>query len=118
LRERFKTNRDKEDVDFIVPVMGTCPKAVEGAEKKPVFVRAGVRISGRRANNHDLVLGKKALTEWVFAIALMQWMIGSHSKTDNEMERITTKDGSIPINLAPDTVFVIAQDDNMWLSTK
>jgi hypothetical protein len=93
-------------------VTGTSPKTVEGAEKEPVFVRTGVRITGRRANNWDLILWRKTLTEYVFAIALMQWTSGSHGKTEKEMERITAKEGSIPITLAPDVVFVIAQDNN------
>jgi hypothetical protein len=117
-QRRAKGNRLENFVDFVVPMARAMAKTIEHSLKEPVFIGVGISITSWRMCNRNFFWGQDPLTEGVLAIALLKKAALFDGKADEEAEGITTEDRSKPIQLGPDTVFMISKHDNLRFSTE
>jgi len=58
---------------------------------KPIFLRVGLRVARRRAEDGKLFRWKNALTKGIFAITLLQSTTFFNYETDKKTKAISTK---------------------------
>ena len=118
-QRRGKTNRDKSNIDFVVPVpwTWTVTEAIECFKQEPVLLRIWFRIPRRRANNSSLLGREYTMIEGILTIALLKRTMFLHCKADKETTRVATKHQGKVIAFAPNPVFIIPQDNNtqFWI---
>ncbi len=92
----------------------TASKTIESFEEKPIFLRISFGIAMRRMNNCGFIRWEDAMTEWVFTITLTKRTSFLDYKAHEKMKQVSTKNGSMAIAFAPDSNFVIHEDNNAW----
>jgi hypothetical protein len=119
-QRRGKTNGKKNSIDFVVPVPRTATEAIKCFKEEPVFLVLGIsfRVPRRRTNNSSLLRRENPMTKGILTIALLKRTTFFHCKADQETKRVTMKDRGKAIALAPNSVFVIPQNNNARLSPK
>ncbi len=75
--------------------------------KQPVFVLLGVWVPDWWFDNSDFVRREDALTEVVFAVALLKCLVLLYGHADNKVHGVRSEDWGILILLGPISVLVI-----------
>jgi hypothetical protein len=97
---------------------GAAPKFIKRPFEEPIFIRGGVRIAARGANNSNLLGRKDALTECVFTITLTKGTTRRNHHACEETERILTEDRGKFVAFLPNTVFMVPKNNDARLGTK
>jgi hypothetical protein len=67
---RSEANRNKNGIDFVVPVLQTASKTIKSFEQEPIFMRVSFGITGRRENDGGFLGWEDAVTERILTITL------------------------------------------------
>jgi hypothetical protein len=118
LERRGKTDGKENFSYFLKPMLRAAAKAIKSLAKKPIFIRLSLGITQGRSNGGNLFRGQSALTKCVFAIALVEGAMLLDRHRNQKPKRVTTKNGSKVVTFAPDTIFVVAKDDNPRFGSK
>jgi len=117
-QRRGKTNGKRNSIDFVIPVPRTVTEAIKCFKEEPVFLGIGFRVPRRRTNDSSLLRRENPMTKGILTIALLKRTMFFYREADQETKRVATKDGGKAIALAPNSVFVIPQNNNARLSLK
>jgi hypothetical protein len=112
LERRGKTDGKENFVDFLIPMLRAAAKAIKSLEKKPIFIWLSLGITRGRPINGNLFQGQNALAKCVFTIALAEEGRLIDHQRNQKPKRVATKNRSKADAFAPDTVFVVAKDNN------
>jgi hypothetical protein len=96
----------------------TATEAIKCFKEEPVFLGISFRVPRRRTNDSSLLRRENPMTKGILTIALSERTAFFHREADQETKRVATKDGGKAIALAPNSVFVIPQNNNARLSPK
>jgi hypothetical protein len=117
-QRRGETDREKNSIDFVEPVPRTATEAIKCFKEEPVFLRISFRVPRRRTNDSSLVRRENPMTKCILTIPLSKRTTFFYREADQETKRVATKDGGKSIALAPNSVFMISQNDNARFSSK
>jgi hypothetical protein len=117
-QERGMTNGKENIVDFLVPMSRAVAKAIKGLEKKPIFNWLSLGITRGRSNNGNLFWGQNDLAKCMFAIASAEGAMLLNHHRNQKPKRVATKNRGKAVVFAPNTVFVVAKDNNPRFCTK
>jgi hypothetical protein len=117
-QRRGETDREKNSIDFVEPVPRTATEAIKCFKEEPVFLRISFRVPRRRTNDSSLVRRENPMTKCILTITLSKRTTFFYREADQETKRVATKDGGKSIALAPNSVFMISQNDNARFSSK
>jgi hypothetical protein len=59
---------------------------------EPIFVRVGVRVTRRRADNCDLFRRENTMANDILAVPLTKWALFFHGHADKKTKRLISKD--------------------------
>jgi hypothetical protein len=94
-RVGLEANAAEDGRDLIVPVAGTSAETIKWFSQEPIFVLGSVRVSNRRLDNSDFVVGENSLAEGILAVALFESASLFDREADHETQRVGAKDGGI-----------------------
>ena len=112
----LEAETDEDLADFVIPVLWATAQAIQRTFEQPKLIFLSVGISDRRFDDRDFIRGKDTLKEGVFAVSLFQCGTFLNSHTDKKAESIPTKDRGIFLGLGPDTIFMVAQNNDARFS--
>ncbi len=118
LKRRGKTNGKENFVDFLVPMLRAAAKAIYSPEKKPIFIWFSLWITQGRWNNGNLFQGQNTLKNVCFATTLANGVMLLDRYQNQNSKRVATKNRSKAVAFAPDTVLVVAKDNNLRFGSK
>jgi hypothetical protein len=118
LERRCKTNGNKNFVDFLVPMSRAVAKAIQSLEKKPIFIPLSLWITGGMLNDGNLFRGQNPLEKCIFAITLAKGAKLLDRHQNQKPKRVAMKNGSEAVAFSPDTVPVVAKDNNPRFGSK
>ena len=94
------------------------PKSIKHPLDEPMFIRVGVGITARGANNSNLVGRKDALTDCIFIITLIKGTKRRDRHAYEETERILMEDRGKFVAFLPNMVFMVPKNNDARLGTK
>jgi hypothetical protein len=94
------------------------PKFIKHPFEEPIFIRGGIGIAARGANNSNLIGKKDAMTECVYTITLTKGTTRHDHHACEETERILTEDRGKFVSFLPNTVFMVPKNNDARLGTK
>ncbi len=111
-------DRPEDGINFVIPMPRAAPKSIKHPFEEPIFIRGGVGIAARGANNSNHVGRKDALTECVLTITLTKGTTRRDRHACKETERILTEDRGKFVAFLPNMVFMVPKNNNVRIGTK
>jgi hypothetical protein len=103
-----ETNRNKNSINFVVPMLRTSTETIKCVEEEPIFLGIGLRVPGRRTNNSSFFWRENSVTEGIFTVSLTKGASFFYCKTDKETKRVAKKNWGKTIAFAPNSFFLIS----------
>ncbi len=82
-------------------------ETIECPFKQPVFILLGVSVPDWWFEDSDFVRREDALTEGIFAVALLKCSVSLYGHADDEAHGVRSEDWGVLILLGPISVLVI-----------
>jgi hypothetical protein len=94
-----ETNKAKNGIDFIIPMLRASPQAIKHPQKEPILLGISVRVTRRGMDNRDLIRRKNTLAKGMFEVILTKQASFLNDHNDKETRDSLQRTGANLLDL-------------------